>query len=55
MVCISEGAHVVGGNVIQDDEEDAYGHKKLDGIGEITGAAIAVSRQHVYLRPPCLT
>lgn len=40
MICISEGAHMVDSSVIQYGEEDAYGHKKLGGIGEITGEAL---------------
>lgn len=33
MVTISEGAQVEGGEVILRGEEDAYGHRKLGGIG----------------------
>jgi len=40
MVTISEGAHMVGGKVIEYGETDAYGHKKLGGIGQITGEAL---------------
>ncbi len=40
MVTISEGAHMVGGKVVEFGETDAYGHRKLGGIGEITGEAI---------------
>jgi ATP-dependent phosphofructokinase / diphosphate-dependent phosphofructokinase len=40
MVTISEGAHMVGGKVVEYGESDAYGHKKLGGIGEITGQAL---------------
>ncbi|HXF63677.1 MAG TPA: 6-phosphofructokinase [Caldilineaceae bacterium] len=40
MVTISEGAHMVGGKVIQYGEADAYGHQKLGGIGMITGEAL---------------
>ena len=40
MVTISEGAHMVGGKVIEYGEADAYGHKKLGGIGQITGEAL---------------
>ncbi len=40
MVTISEGAHMVGGVPVEYGEEDAYGHKKLGGIGIITGEAI---------------
>lgn len=40
MVTISEGAHMVGGKVIEYGETDAYGHRKLGGIGTITGDAL---------------
>lgn len=37
MLTISEGARILGGKVMEYGEEDAYGHKKLGGIGMITG------------------
>lgn len=37
MVAISEGATIIGGEVIESGEPDAYGHRKLGGIGSITG------------------
>ncbi|MFO7663539.1 MAG: 6-phosphofructokinase [Chloroflexota bacterium] len=40
MVTVSEGAHMVGGKVIEYGETDAYGHRKLGGIGEITAEAM---------------
>lgn len=40
MVTISEGAHMTGGKVVEYGEADAYGHKKLGGIGQITGEAL---------------
>lgn len=40
MVTISEGAHMVGGRVIEYGEADAYGHRKLGGIGLIVGEAL---------------
>jgi 6-phosphofructokinase 1 len=40
MVTISEGAHMMGGAVVEFGETDAYGHKRLGGIGEITGEAL---------------
>jgi len=40
MVTISEGAHMVGGKVVEYGEADPYGHKKLGGIGQITGEAL---------------
>lgn len=35
IMTISEGAIMQGGDVIEDGEADAYGHKKLGGVGEI--------------------
>ncbi|MCL4871718.1 MAG: ATP-dependent 6-phosphofructokinase [Anaerolineae bacterium] len=40
IVTISEGAHIVGGKVIEFGETDAYGHRRLGGIGEILGEAL---------------
>jgi 6-phosphofructokinase 1 len=40
MVTISEGAHMVGGKVVEYGEADAYGHRKLGPIGTITGDAL---------------
>jgi ATP-dependent phosphofructokinase / diphosphate-dependent phosphofructokinase len=40
MVTISEGATYTGGDVHLSGEADAYGHRKLGGIGETTGAMI---------------
>ncbi len=40
ILTISEGATIVGGNIIESGEADAYGHKKLGGIGQITSQEI---------------
>lgn len=40
MMTISEGAIMEGGDVIESGEEDAYGHRKLGGVGEETAAMI---------------
>jgi 6-phosphofructokinase 1 len=40
MITVSEGAHMTGGTPVEFGEEDAYGHKKLGGIGSILGAAL---------------
>jgi 6-phosphofructokinase 1 len=40
IMTISEGAHLIGGQVVEYGEEDAYGHRKLGGIGAITQQAI---------------
>jgi len=37
MVTISEGARMIGGDMLVSGESDAYGHRKLGGIGEKTG------------------
>ncbi len=37
MMTISEGATMVGGDLVMRGEADAFGHKKLGGIGAITG------------------
>jgi 6-phosphofructokinase len=40
MVTISEGAHMSGAEVVEYGEADAYGHRKLGGIGETTADAL---------------
>ncbi len=40
MMTISEGATVIGGQMVQGGPADAYGHQKLGGIGEFTGALL---------------
>ncbi len=40
VMVISEGASMKGGQVMEYGQEDAYGHKKLGGIGQITGEAL---------------
>ena len=40
MIAISEGASMVGQQKVEYGEEDAFGHRKLGGIGQITGEAI---------------
>lgn len=40
MITISEGARMIGGEMRQSGESDAYGHLKLGGIGEETGAIL---------------
>jgi 6-phosphofructokinase 1 len=40
MITISEGAKMVGGEMALSGESDAYGHRKLGGIGEETGAVL---------------
>lgn len=40
IMTISEGASMIGGKIIEYGQADAYGHKKLGGIGAITGDAL---------------
>ena len=40
MTTISEGAHFVGGEMVMGGTADAYGHRKLGGIGAQTGEAL---------------
>lgn len=40
VMTISEGARMMGGQVIEYGQEDAYGHKKLGGIGLHTSEAL---------------
>jgi len=40
MITISEGAKLTGGEMFLSGESDAYGHRRLGGIGEETGAIL---------------
>jgi len=40
LLTISEGAHPTGGDIVESGEEDAFGHKKLGGIGSATALEI---------------
>jgi len=40
IMTISEGAHLLGGQVVEYGEADAYGHLKLGGIGSVTEQAV---------------
>jgi len=40
IVTLSEGAHMIGGNIVEGGPEDAYGHKKLGGTGVYLEQAI---------------
>ncbi|HET6344917.1 MAG TPA: phosphofructokinase, partial [Myxococcota bacterium] len=37
MVTVSEGAQMKGGEIVESGEADAYGHRKLGGIGQLVG------------------
>ncbi|HEY7628529.1 MAG TPA: ATP-dependent 6-phosphofructokinase [Ilumatobacteraceae bacterium] len=56
IVVVSEGATMLGGQTVEYGQEDAYGHRKLGGIGQIVGAALKeltgvdiVNQQLAYL------
>ncbi len=40
MIAISEGARMIGGELFLSGESDAYGHRRLGGVGEETGAIL---------------
>jgi 6-phosphofructokinase 1 len=40
MVTVSEGASMIGGQIVEYGQADAYGHRKLGGIGQIVGDAL---------------
>lgn len=40
MLVLSEGAQMKGGDIVESGPEDAFGHRKLGGIGEMVGAEI---------------
>ena len=40
IIAVAEGAIMEGGDVIESGTEDAYGHRKLGGIGKMTGDAL---------------
>jgi len=48
IVTVSEGAMMEDGEVIETGEEDAFGHRKLGGIGEIIADQIKkITNQHI--------
>lgn len=56
MVTISEGATIEGGELMISGEADSYGHRKLGGIGQLTGELITertgqgiINQQVAYL------
>ncbi len=40
VVVVSEGASMIGGEIVETGQEDAFGHKKLGGIGQMTSEAL---------------
>ena len=49
MLTISEGARLLEGNTVLTGEEDAYGHRKLGGIGVLTGEFLKERTGHPIL------
>ncbi len=56
IVTVSEGASMVGGQIVEYGQADAYGHRKLGGIGMVVGEALKeltgidiVNQQIAYL------
>jgi 6-phosphofructokinase 1 len=52
MVVISEGAQLAGGEMVLRGVEDAFGHRKLGGIGEVTAELIKKHTQQDVLSQP---
>jgi 6-phosphofructokinase 1 len=46
MMTISEGATLIDGEMILGGEEDAYGHRKLGGIGQVTSELLKERTGH---------
>lgn len=40
MLTVSEGAHPIEGQVMESGQADAYGHRKLGGVGQFVGDAL---------------
>jgi 6-phosphofructokinase 1 len=52
MITVSEGATMIGGQIVETGQEDAYGHKKLGGIGEMTAEGIKrLTGSHIIYQP----
>ncbi len=48
IVTVSEGGMMEGGDVVESGPEDAFGHRKLGGIGEIIADQIKkITKQHI--------
>lgn len=52
IMTISEGAKMIGGDMIITGEPDAYGHKKLGGIGYIVSQEIQKRTKHLTIYQP---
>ena len=52
MMTISEGAYPLGGEVMESGDADAYGHKKLGGIGYLVGQKIKeITGENIIYQP----
>ncbi|MBJ6727872.1 6-phosphofructokinase [Geomesophilobacter sediminis] len=52
MVTVSEGASLIGGQIVEYGQEDAYGHRKLGGIGVVVSEAIKnLTGSHIIYQP----
>ena len=51
IITVSEGATMIGSQVIEYGQEDAYGHKKLGGIGVFVGDALKHLTGHRHRQP----
>ncbi|MBZ0306498.1 MAG: 6-phosphofructokinase [Anaerolineae bacterium] len=52
MLTVSEGARMIEGEIIERGEADAYGHRKLGGIGMMVGEAIKdITKQNIVYQP----
>lgn len=52
MVTISEGAQMKGGVIVESGEADAYGHRKLGGIGAMLGEVLKnLTGQNIIYQP----
>lgn len=52
MMTISEGAYPLGGQVMESGDADAYGHKKLGGIGYLVGQKIKeITGENIIYQP----
>ena len=51
MITISEGATMIGGSLVERGEADAYGHRKLGGIGFETGEILRrLTGEHIIFQ-----
>jgi 6-phosphofructokinase 1 len=51
MLTISEGAVIAGGDMVLSGEADAYGHRKLGGIGALVGELVTgITGEQVVLQ-----